>query len=91
MCAGLYTLIGAHAYAFFTIIARLILKRVGSAFGLVWIAIGISLVYNICYNHFLAMTVKPGNVNDLIMIEGLRKKIKKRANRKEVDLKDQDE
>jgi hypothetical protein len=73
MCGGLYGLVGIHTYAFFKIIAHLIMKRIGTAFGLVWIAIGLSLVYNICYNHFLAMMIRPGNVDDLKMIETMRK------------------
>jgi hypothetical protein len=37
------------------------------------------------------MTIKPGNVNDLKMIEEMRKKIKKRANRKKVDINEQED
>jgi hypothetical protein len=44
-------------------------KRVGVIFGLIWVAIGASLFYNIVYNHFFAMVVKPGGPKDLKVIK----------------------
>jgi len=41
-------------------------------------------VYNIVYNHLLAMLVKPGSPKDLKMIEQLRLKYKNRTHRKNV-------
>ncbi len=37
----------------------------GVGFGLVWIAIGLSLLYNIIYNHFFASVIKAGSPLDL--------------------------
>ena len=66
------------------VIAPLLKKRFGTYFGLIWLSIGLVLCYNILYNHFLAMIIKPGNVKDLKMIEQMRQKQKSRANRKSV-------
>ena len=79
---GLYALLSVHVYAFFGIIAPVLKKRIGTPFGLLWCAIGLSLLYNIIFNHFLAMTVKAGSPKDLIKIEKLRKEKKSRSNRK---------
>jgi len=73
-----------HVYAYFEVIAVVLKRRVGTPFGLVWVAIGLSLLYNIIFNHFLAMTVKPGSPKDLIKVEKLRKETKHRENRKAV-------
>ena len=82
LAMGLYVLVGVHTYAFFEVIAVVLKRRVGTPFGLVWCAIGLCLLYNIVFNHFLAMTVKPGSPVDLLKIEKLRKENKKRENRK---------
>jgi hypothetical protein len=50
----------------------------------VWQSIGLILVYNIVYNHFLAMVIKPGSLKDLRQTEKLRQQYKNRANRKSV-------
>ena len=54
---SLCTLIIAHTYAFFTVVAPVIKKRLGTSFGLLWCAIGLSLLYNICFNYFLALII----------------------------------
>jgi len=81
---GLYALLSLHVYAYFEVIAVVLKRRVGTPFGLVWVAIGLSLLYNIIFNHFLAMTLKPGSPKDLIKVEKLRKEAKHRENRKAV-------
>ena len=81
---AVYVILSAHVYGFFAVIARVIKKRLGVFFGLVWISIGLSLVYNIVFNHFWAMVIKPGGPRDLLDNEQLRKEIKNRENRKEV-------
>lgn len=63
---SVYVLLSIHIYAFFTVIARVLKKRLGVLFGLIWIAIGMSLVYNLVFNHFWAMIIKPGGPRDLI-------------------------
>ena len=35
--------------------------------------IGMVIVFNIVYNHFLAMILKPGQPSDVKMIENMRK------------------
>ena len=70
---GLYALLFVHVYAFFEVIAPVLKKRLGTRFGLTWCAIGLCLLYNIIFNHFFAMTVRPGNPKDLEKVEKLRK------------------
>jgi hypothetical protein len=62
---GFYFLIGLNVYAFFAVILLVLKKRLGTVFGLIWVAIGLSLLYNICYNHFFATFIKPGSPKDL--------------------------
>jgi len=83
LCASVYVLLGLHIYGFFAVIANVIKKRLGVFFGLVWISIGISLVYNIVFNHFWSMMIKPGCPTDLQANEALRKEMKNRETRKE--------
>ncbi len=66
---GIYILIGMHAYAFFAYVAPLLRKRLGVPFGLLWVAIGLTILYNLLFNHLMAMIIKPGNAKDLIDIE----------------------
>ena len=81
---GLYVLLGVHVYAFFGVIAVVLRKRLGVYFGLVWCSIGLALLYNIVFNHFFAMTIRPGGPSDLGRIEKLRKENKQREHRKAV-------
>lgn len=62
---GFYVLIGLHVHAFFTVILLVLKKRLGTVFGLIWVSIGLSLLYNILYNHFFATFIKPGGPKDL--------------------------
>lgn len=62
---GFYALLALHVYAYFTVILVVLKKRLGVEFGLVWVAIGLILVYNIAYNHFFATVIKPGGPSDL--------------------------
>ena len=64
-CAGLYYLIYMHLDVFFNCICKVLKKRLGTTFGLIWVVIGLTLVYNICWNHMLAMLVKPGGPTEL--------------------------
>ena len=72
MIVGLYALIGVHCYAFVEVICPLIKKRLGTELGLTWIAVGLVLLFNIVFNHFWAMTIKPGGPKDQKMIEKMR-------------------
>ena len=75
---GLYGLLGLHTHAFFVVIAPVLKKRLGTKLGLTWCAIGLCLLYNIAFNHFFAMTVRPGNPRDLERIEKKRQQQKDR-------------
>ena len=80
-------LLSVHIYAFFAVIARVLKRRLGVFFGLVWIAIGMSVVYNLVFNHFWSMIIKPGGPRDLKENEQLRKEVKNREGRKAARVK----
>ena len=60
-----YIMLSIHVYTHLTVVLFVLKKRLGVLFGLIWVAIGVSLLYNIVYNHFFAMVVKPGGPKDL--------------------------
>lgn len=63
--AAFYVLLGIHVYAYIEVILYVLKKRLGSTFGMIWIAIGLSILYNIVFNHLSAMFIKPGSPSDL--------------------------
>jgi|LauGreDrversion4_2_1035121.scaffolds.fasta_scaffold426713_2 hypothetical protein len=62
---AVYVMLLMHLYAHFSVTLCLLKKSLGNTFGLIWVAIGAMLFYNIVYNHFFAMIVKPGGPKDL--------------------------
>lgn len=64
-----YILLGMHTYAYFTVILTVLKRRLGVIFGLLWVAIGIALMYNIIFNYFWACVLKPGGPQDLKLNE----------------------
>ena len=60
-----YALLSVHVYSYFEVILYVLRRRLGVGFGLLWVGIGVAIVYNIIYNHFFAMVVKPGSPSDL--------------------------
>ena len=60
-----YAMLSVHVYSHFTVVLFVLKKRLGVIFGLIWVAIGASIFYNIVYNHFFAMVIKPGGPKDL--------------------------
>ncbi len=72
-----YILIGVHFQAFFAVVMPLIKRRLGTYLGLIWIAVGFALLYNVVYNHILAILVKPGSPKDLARVEYLKTQAKK--------------
>jgi hypothetical protein len=60
-----YLVLSVHIYAHFAVVLFVLKKRLGVMFGLLWVAIGASLFYNIVYNQFFAMVVKAGGPKDL--------------------------
>lgn len=93
MVLALYGLIGMHFYAFIYVVCPLMKARLGTEMGMVWVAVGLIILYNILFNHFWAMAIKPGSPKDLIRIEQMRSEQKNRAFRKSIDhqLDDKDE
>jgi len=81
ICAT-YFMLSLHTFAFFKVIALVLKKRLGVVFGLTWISIGIALLYNIVFNNFWAIVIKPGGPKDLIANEKLRLEVKNRESRK---------
>ena len=73
---GLYALIVLHFYSYIKVVSPLLKKRLGTNFGMTWVAIGLILLYNIVYNHWMAMIIKPGSVEDIKLVERLRIKDK---------------
>lgn len=57
---GTYFILGMHVYAYLTVVALVLKRRLGVFFGLIWVAIGIALLYNIVFNHFWATVIRPG-------------------------------
>lgn len=60
-----YLILSVHVYAHFSVTLCVLKKRLGEAFGLLWVAIGAALFYNVVYNHLFAVIVKPGGPKDL--------------------------
>ena len=73
LCIGLHVLVMFHFYAYIKVISPLLKMRLGTPLGIVWISVGLALVYNICFNHIMAMIIKPGSPKDLRMVEEMRK------------------
>ena len=69
LVVGLYLLVGVQTYAFFTVITPLLKNRIGTPLGIIWIIVGLSLLYNIVFNHFFAVVLKPGGPVDTKNIE----------------------
>lgn len=63
--AGFYGLMGLHVYAYFDVVLWVLKKRLGTEFGIIWVSIGLSLVYNVAFNHLCAVFIKPGSPKDL--------------------------
>ena len=72
LATGLYGLCMLHLYAFIVVICPLMKRRLGELFGVIWIAVGLIILYNILFNHFWAMIIKPGSPKDLKMVEKMR-------------------
>ena len=65
LVVALYVLVALHVYVFFGYVTPLLKKRVGTEIGLVWIVVGLTLLYNIVYNHFFAVVLKAGSTKTL--------------------------
>jgi hypothetical protein len=54
-----------HTYIFLTVISKVLRKRLGVYFGMIWITIGVVITFNVVFNHMMAMVIKPGGPTDL--------------------------
>jgi hypothetical protein len=61
-----------HVYAYFRYIVAALGKKMGTPFTLVWQAIWIIIVYNVFFNHFMTMIIKPSGPKELRQTENLR-------------------
>jgi hypothetical protein len=84
MVITLYLLVALHVYAYFVYIVGVLFKRLGKFSAIGWVAIGLIILFNILYNHCLAVIIKPGSPKDLRNVEALRDIYKRRTNRKSV-------
>ncbi len=75
---GFYALLALHVYAYFDVVLFVLKRRLGTPFGLLWVAIGLVIVYNVAYNHFFATFIKPGGPADLKVISVLTSKFEYR-------------
>ena len=64
MVVSLYLLVVLHVYAYFAYIVGVLFKRLGKNGAIGWVAVGLIILYNILYNHVLAVTIKPGSPKD---------------------------
>ena len=62
---GIYYLLWRHTEVFLTVISKVLRKRLGVGFSMVWIAIGVVITFNVVFNHAMAMLIKPGGPTDL--------------------------
>jgi hypothetical protein len=58
-------MLAVHVYAYTEVILFVLKKRLGVTFGLIWVSIGIALLYNIVFNHLSATLIKAGSPLDL--------------------------
>jgi palmitoyltransferase len=82
---GIYILLVLHCYAALVYLSPGLFKRIGTGLTLFWEAVGMILLYNIVFNHLLAILIKPGSCRDLRIVENLRKQYKNRLGRKVVN------
>lgn len=64
MVITLYLLVALHVYAYFAYIVGVLFKRLGKLSAIGWVAIGLIILFNILYNHCLAVIMKPGSPKD---------------------------
>ena len=53
-----YGLVYMHIVSFFQVTLVVLSKKAGPQIGLIWVALGLCIVYNILFNHSLAVFVK---------------------------------
>lgn len=81
----LYALLALNCYTYFVYISFALHRRIGLYPSMAWFAIGLTILFNVVFNHTLATLIKPGSPTDLRYIEQLRHQYKRREHRKEVE------
>jgi len=81
-----YYLMWRHTHAYLTIICKVLRKRLGLTFGMIWTTIGVVITFNTVFNHLMAMIIKPGSPKDLANVEKLRAFYKERRSRKDLTI-----
>ena len=81
---ALYALVAVHTYAFFSCVVPALRKRMGKALTIAWCAVGLTILYNLCFNHFFAMVTRPGSPKALLKDEEIRRQMKNRDHRSAV-------
>lgn len=66
-CVAMYYLMWRHTYVYLTIICKVLRKRLGVTFGMIWTTIGVVITFNVVFNHLMAMFIKPGSPKDLLV------------------------
>lgn len=66
-CIALYYLMWRHTYVYLFIIGKMLRRRLGVWFGMIWTTIGVVITFNVVFNHCMAMIIKPGGPSDLIV------------------------
>ena len=69
---SLYYLWYWHTHVFLTIICKVLRKRLGLTFGMIWIAIGVIITFNVIFNHLMCVFIKPGGPTDLAVSQRLK-------------------
>ena len=65
------------------VIINILIKRLGVAFGMVWLFVGAILGFNVVFNHSMACLIKANGPTELKLIENLRLAFKRRQGKKE--------
>ena len=61
-----------HIDVFLRLIIKVLYKRLGMAFGMLWLFVGAVLGFNVCFNHTMAAFVKSNGPTEVKLIEKLR-------------------
>jgi hypothetical protein len=67
-----YYMIYLHVDVFCRLVIKVLFKRLGVSFGMLWMFVGAILGFNVCFNHTLAAFVKANGPNEVKMIEQMR-------------------
>lgn len=69
---GFYYLIYYHIHVFCAIIIKVLFKRVGLDFSMLWMMVGGVLGFNVVFNYTMAMLIKANGPTEVRLVEKLR-------------------